>query len=63
MKFKLKPLIVISVAFLTSIFTVKAEVSHSGKESFTVGKGNFLLNDEPFTIKAAELHYPRIPKE
>ena len=63
MKFKLKPLIVISVAFLTSILTVKAEVSHSGKESFTVGKGNFLLNGEPFIIKAAELHYPRIPKE
>lgn len=63
MKFNLKLLIAISVAFLTSILTMKADVSSSGKESFTVGKGNFLLNGEPVIIKAAELHYPRIPKE
>ncbi len=31
-------------------------------DSFTTGKGTFLLNGEPFVIKAAELHYPRIPK-
>lgn len=29
---------------------------------FTIGKNTFLLNGEPFVIKAAELHYPRIPK-
>ena len=32
------------------------------KGDFTVGKSTFLLNGEPFVIKAAELHYPRIPK-
>ncbi len=32
------------------------------KGSFTAGKGTFLLNGEPFVVKAAELHYPRIPK-
>ncbi len=31
--------------------------------SFEVGKGTFLLDGEPFTVKAAELHYPRIPRE
>ncbi len=31
------------------------------KESFKVGEGTFLLNDKPFIIKAAEVHYPRIP--
>ena len=31
--------------------------------SFQVGEGSFILNGEPFLIKAAELHYPRIPKE
>lgn len=40
---------------------------HSGKEfdtkSFEIGEGTFLRNGEPFVIKAAELHYPRIPKE
>ena len=29
---------------------------------FTVGKNTFLLNGRPFVIKAAELHYPRIPR-
>ena len=29
---------------------------------FKVGNGSFLLNGNPFVIKAAELHYPRIPK-
>ncbi len=30
---------------------------------FTVGNKTFLLNGEPFVVKAAEVHYPRIPKE
>ncbi|MBP5197119.1 MAG: beta-galactosidase [Bacteroidaceae bacterium] len=30
--------------------------------SFTVGDGTFLLNDKPFIVKAAEVHYPRIPR-
>ena len=29
---------------------------------FTVGKNTFLLNGEPFIVKAAEVHYPRIPR-
>lgn len=29
---------------------------------FEAGKGTFLLNGEPFVVKAAELHYPRIPR-
>lgn len=29
---------------------------------FEAGKGSFMLNGEPFVVKAAELHYPRIPK-
>ena len=31
-------------------------------ETFSVGKGAFLLNGEPFVVKAAEVHYPRIPE-
>lgn len=30
--------------------------------TFVAGKGTFLLNGQPFVVKAAELHYPRIPK-
>lgn len=33
------------------------------KGTFEVGDKTFLLNGEPFVVKAAELHYPRIPKE
>lgn len=33
------------------------------KSRFEAGDGTFLLNGEPFVVKAAELHYPRIPKE
>lgn len=32
-------------------------------EDFTTGKKEFLLNGKPFVIRAAELHYARIPKE
>lgn len=37
--------------------------SCSPKGSFEVGDKTFLLNEKPFVVKAAELHYPRIPKE
>lgn len=31
-------------------------------DSFVAGDKSFMLNGEPFVIKAAELHYPRIPR-
>lgn len=30
---------------------------------FAIGNGEFILNGRPFIVKAAELHYPRIPRE
>lgn len=30
--------------------------------TFETGKGTFLLNGKPFVVKAAEIHYPRIPR-
>ena len=30
--------------------------------TFTVGDKTFLLNGQPFVVKAAEVHYPRIPR-
>ena len=32
------------------------------KGTFEAGKGTFLLNGKPFIVKAAEIHYPRIPR-
>ena len=33
------------------------------KHTFEVGNKTFLLDGKPFVIKAAEVHYPRIPRE
>lgn len=44
------------VAFLAGCKITNAQ------ETFEVGKNTFLLNDKPFVVKAAEMHYPRIPK-
>ena len=30
--------------------------------TFTIGDKTFLLNGQPFVVKAAEVHYPRIPR-
>uniref|UniRef100_A0AAU6WMG1 Beta-galactosidase n=1 Tax=Chryseobacterium endophyticum TaxID=1854762 RepID=A0AAU6WMG1_9FLAO len=35
----------------------------AGAQDFRAGKGHFELNGKPFLIRAAELHYPRIPKK
>lgn len=37
-------------------------IATTPKETFEIGKRTFLLNGEPFVIKAAELHYARIPE-
>ncbi len=31
-------------------------------QTFTVGQNTFLLDGQPFVVKAAEVHYPRIPQ-
>ena len=38
-------------------------IQFSDKGKFETNKGSFMLNGQPFIVKAAELHYPRIPKE
>lgn len=39
-----------------------SKASYDLGEDFTVGEGTFLLDGDPFVVKAAELHYPRIPR-
>lgn len=50
-------LLTIALANVVSVVMAKENVG-----DFTVGKGTFLLNNRPFVVKAAELHYPRIPR-
>ena len=52
-------LLIICTLFLSMI---AASCGQQTERSFTTGDKTFLLDGEPFTVKAAELHYPRIPR-
>ncbi|MBR6032964.1 MAG: beta-galactosidase [Bacteroidaceae bacterium] len=44
---------------LIALMAFSASIS---ADNFTVGDKTFLLGGEPFIVKAAEVHYPRIPR-
>ena len=50
----------ILLLFVVLFTSVSTEAAKPG--TFTVGNGTFLLNEKPFVVKAAEVHYPRIPR-
>ena len=54
-----KSLFILSLIALISL----QAISQGQRGEFTTGNKEFLLNNKPFVIRAAELHYPRIPKE
>lgn len=59
------PMLALAGASLLPVQGISMTVYNTVTEttgSFTPGKGTFLLNGKPFVIKAAELHYPRIPR-
>ena len=45
---------------ITALLLTFSQLIYAG--DFTVGNKTFLLNGEPFVVKAAEVHYPRIPR-
>ncbi|MCR5315617.1 MAG: beta-galactosidase, partial [Bacteroidaceae bacterium] len=47
---------------LTLALALATCVAWAQKGTFEAGKGTFLLNGKPFIVKAAEVHYPRIPR-
>ena len=51
----------LTIALLMGSLTATAATKPAAG-SFTVGDKTFLLNGEPFIVKAAEVHYPRIPR-
>lgn len=51
-----------TIVLLLSLCCLPTLKAQTAAGSFTAGKGTFLLNGEPFVVKAAELHYPRIPR-
>lgn len=52
-----------SLGMADSMLAMAENVSQDTHGKFEAGKGTFLLNGKPFVVKAAELHYPRIPQE
>ena len=52
----------IMTTLLMLILTLGASAKESQPGTFECGKGTFLLNGKPFVVKAAEVHYPRIPR-
>ncbi|MBO4840906.1 MAG: beta-galactosidase [Bacteroidaceae bacterium] len=49
---------------IIALFALISATSLAGSKpgSFTIGDKTFLLNGQPFIVKAAEIHYPRIPR-
>lgn len=50
-----------TVALLVTAMLPPVSAARKGG-TFTMGDKTFLLNGKPFVVKAAELHYPRIPR-
>ncbi len=59
MKRTVKILLVLTALLLTAPAMM---VAANKPGTFTTGDKTFLLNGEPFIVKAAEVHYPRIPR-
>ena len=58
----------VCVSYASTPAAARNEKSVVAKDSvlasrFEAGNGTFLLEGKPFVVKAAELHYPRIPRE
>ncbi len=52
-----------SLALASLLMLSPSELMAASKGgTFTTGDKTFLLNGKPFVVKAAELHYPRIPR-
>ena len=51
----------ISLSFIIYLLSFSHAVAQTNG-SFKAGENTFLLNGQPFVVKAAEVHYPRIPR-
>lgn len=54
---------ILLLVLLVSNLCMNDGMAQQQNQSFTVGNKEFLLNGKPYIIRAAELHYPRIPKQ
>ncbi len=57
------PRLLSTLLLLVAMLFVSASTQAAKKPgTFTTGDKTFLLNGKPFVVKAAEVHYPRIPR-
>ncbi len=47
---------------MAALMVATPSFAQKAKGTFEAGEGTFLLNGKPFIVKAAEIHYPRIPQ-
>ncbi len=52
----------LAAVLLTASAVASAHTDAVKPGTFTTGDKTFLLNGQPFVVKAAEVHYPRIPR-
>ena len=52
----------LTIAALLALTPTLMMAASSKPSTFTTGDKTFLLNGQPFIVKAAEVHYPRIPR-
>ena len=62
MRLNLKTTLLATAGAMLMLAQTPAYAAGESKGKFEAGNGTFLLNGEPFVVKAAELHYPRIPR-
>ena len=56
-----KQLQTLAMVFMLAVLPVDGFAANK-PGTFTTGDKTFLLNGQPFIVKAAEVHYPRIPR-
>ncbi len=54
--------IITLLSLMAVLLVATPSFAQKAKGTFEAGNGTFLLNGKPFVVKAAEIHYPRIPK-
>lgn len=52
----------LSVFILTMVCDLWNPNTTYATQTFKIGQKTFLLDGKPFVVKAAEMHYPRIPR-
>ncbi len=53
---------ILTIILISVLWAAMPAEAASKPGTFTIGNKTFLLNGQPFVVKAAEVHYPRIPR-